>query len=212
MWAKVMCHFRCEGCQRRSPLNHLDTDGEVSCLRCGERNDFDAGQWLDAIDHAEACARKGGGELRAHGEDRLVPHRIRQKTLVTRATGGHPTCRRCAAALTVVRCKVGMLVVACSACDREWKYVLPRGTRASRPQLGGVIAAAHRRGETTARVVEGEGSLAVECAQCGAAVSTPDSQVVVGCDYCGISLSIPANALPPDRDLEPEAWWLYFPG
>ena len=115
MWAKVMCHFRCEGCQRRSPLNHLDTDGEVSCLRCGERNDFDAGQWLDAIDHAEACAREGGGELRAHGEDRLVPHRIRQKTLVTRATGGHPTCRRCAAALTVVRCKVGMLVVACSA-------------------------------------------------------------------------------------------------
>lgn len=212
-WVEVHCHFRCAGCQRRSPVNHLDLDGEVECLRCGEANDFDPGQWLDAIDHARACAHNEPGQAAEHGDDALRPNRIRQKTLVTRAAAGHPACQECQVELTVERCAVGMLVVSCPSCAHEWKYVLPRGTRASRPELGGAIAAAHARGGGMARLVEGgeEGARGIECPNCGAAVDHPTGTVVARCSYCRMTLRIPQRGLAAEEDLTPEPWWLFFP-
>ena len=193
-------------------MNHLDFDGEVECLRCGEQSDFDVGQWLDAIDHALACARSGDEAPKTHGSDALVEHRIRQKTLVTQAAAGRPTCPDCNAPLEVKRCMAGMLVVVCSGCSHQTKYVLPRGTRLAKPELGGAIAAAHARGATMATLAEGEGATAVHCPGCGAPVEHPPGSIVARCAYCKTSLRVPTAALATERDLDPEPWWLFFPG
>jgi LSD1 subclass zinc finger protein len=211
-WARVQCHFRCEHCQRRSPLNHIDMDGSVDCLRCGQANPFEPGQWLDAIDHARARALSGDAEVVALGNDAIRPHRIKQATMVIRAAAGQPTCPDCSEPLEVRRCAVGMLVVGCKSCDIESKYVLPSGTRASKPELGGAIAAAHARGVGEATVAQDSaGVQSVECSKCGAPLDHPPSAVVVRCGYCRITLRVPSRGLATEGDLEPEVWWLFFP-
>ena len=192
-------------------MNHLDFDGEVECLRCGEVSEFDAGQWLDAIDHALARAKSGDETPLAHGSDTYVEHRIRQRTLVTSAAAGEPACPDCGAALVVDRCRGGMLVMTCSGCDHKSKYVLPRGTRMSKPELGGAISAAHAKGASMANLVEDGGTSAVHCPNCGAPVEHPAGSIVARCAYCKTSLRVPTPALATERDLEPEVWWLFFP-
>jgi ribosomal protein L37AE/L43A len=207
----VQCHFRCANCRRRSPLDHLDFDGNVQCLRCGEVSPFEVGQWIDAVAHARARGESGDETPAELGSDVWVEHRLRQKTLVTRAAAGQPSCPDCNAPLHAKRCKVGMLVVACSQCDHESKYVLPRGTRLSVPELGGAIAAALAKGAGVAALVETEEATAVQCPNCGAPVEHRDTSIVGRCAYCRTSLKIPTPALATDRDLEPETWWLFFP-
>ncbi len=211
-WARVQCHFRCKNCQRRSPLNHMDLDGSVECLRCGEANPFEAWPWLDAIDHARTRAQSGDTEPVARGNDAFRPHRIKQCTLVIRAAAGQPTCPECSEPLELRRCAVGMLVVACKTCDIESKYVLPSLIRASKPELGGVIAAAHARDAGEAKIAQSpQGVQSVECPKCGAPLLHPPSSVVVRCGYCRVTLRVPSRGLATEGDLEPEVWWLYFP-
>jgi len=187
-------------------------DGAVECLRCGESNSFDAGQWLDAIDHVRDRARSGDPEPVAHGSDTLIPRRIVQKTLVTRAAAGWPSCPECGGELGVRRCAVGMLVVGCDGCGVESKYVLPSGTRASKPELGGAIAVAHARGAAEANVAQdAQGVQTIACSKCGAPLDHPEASVVVRCPFCRVSLRVPNRGLASEGDLEPEVWWLYFP-
>ena len=147
-----------------------------------------------------------------HGSDALVEHRIHQKTLVTVAAAGTPTCPTCQAPLEVEKNLAGMLVMSCTGCAAQTKYRLPRGTRMAMPQLGGVIATAHARGAAEATIDGTDGAFAARCPGCGAAVDHPKGSIVTRCEYCKISLRIPPVALRDAEELVPEVWWMFFPG
>src|SRR5688500_8082797 len=77
-WAALRVHFQCRGCGLFSPLNSLDVDGEVDCLRCGMRQAFDPGAWTHALEHAHDVADLGGGptpEGRCARRDVSIAHK-----------------------------------------------------------------------------------------------------------------------------------------
>lgn len=160
-------------------MNHLDLDGRVECLRCGHESDFETGQWLDAVEHAQARAKSRDETPASHGSDALVEHRIHQKTLVTVAAAGAPTCSTCQAPLEVEK--------------RPDQVPPPTRNQNGHAQLGGVIATAHARGAAEATI---DGAFAARCPGCGAAVDHPTGSIVTRRESCKISLRIPTVARP----------------
>ncbi len=216
-WVGVKCHHRCGSCMQLSPLNHLDFDGQVECLRCGASEDFDLGQWVDALEHARkvasgALSPKPGETYVLHGSDEHRPHAIRKRTLVTRAMPGCPTCPGCGEPLRVDRCAVGLLVVGCTGCDWSAKFLLPRGIRQSEPRLGGAIAAAHAKDARDATLeTNASGAAVVHCPHCSAPLEHDVNATIARCAYCRVTVRIPASELRRrGHELEPELWWLYF--
>jgi hypothetical protein len=211
-WVRIRCHFRCSSCLRTSPLNQLDFDGTVECLRCGAEEAFDIGQWVDALEHARRVAESGSSEESSHGNDDIQPYALKRRTLVTRAACGQPACPGCAAPLRVERAMAGLLAVGCSSCDWTGKFLVPRGVRQSVPALSGVIAAAHAKDAQEATVEAGaSGAAVVRCPYCTAPIEHAARATVARCTYCRVTVRMPNRALRESgSELEPEIWWLWF--
>lgn len=212
-WVAIQCHFRCASCRQRSPLNHLDFDGDVECLRCGQTERFDLGQWVDALAFAARVSEnQDQTTVETHGSDAIRSHAIVKKTLVTRAHSGVPSCPGCDAPLGVERVQAGLLVAMCSACDWRGKFVLPRGVRQIEPRLAGAIAAAHAKDARPA-TLEGTdaGAAVVKCPYCTAPIDHEATATIARCKYCRVTVRLPSKRLVAlGHELEPELWWLYF--
>ncbi|MCB9754138.1 MAG: hypothetical protein H6713_29705 [Myxococcales bacterium] len=68
-WVAVRSEFQCRVCGKLSPINHLELDGEATCLHCATNQAFDAGQWREALAHAHAVGDLAGPDpegRRAH--------------------------------------------------------------------------------------------------------------------------------------------------
>ena len=210
-WVAIRCHFRCASCRQLSPLNHLDFDGTVECLRCGAEEPFDIGQWVTALDHARHVADAATAQEVSHGSDEIRPHALKRRTLVTRSVGGEPPCPGCAAPLRIERATAGWLRVACTSCDWSGEFVVPRGVRQTVPSLAGVIAAAHAKDARPATVEGSGGASIVRCPYCGAPIEHEARATIARCAHCRVTVRMPNAALRArGSELEPERWWLYF--
>ncbi len=58
VWVCAECTFRCRSCGFAVPLNHLDMDGAVLCVRCGIEQAFEVVRWRQALGHREEEERK----------------------------------------------------------------------------------------------------------------------------------------------------------
>ncbi len=238
----VRCDFQCRTCGHLSPLNALDLDGTVRCLRCGQDQVFDVEGWSTALDHAHAVGDLAGpgdegrqphprvsiagdnpfaaiGRYRtsarhAQSGTRMVEGMVMPRSLRIDAAPGHPLCRACATPLSWTR-GGGGLTTTCGDCGRTARYELdPRAPRLSGGLLG-VIADEQRRDRPAVQLAEGSGGAAVmRCPGCGAALEDASDGASVRCGFCQTVARVPGAIRQRVFDHAPEAetWWLLFRG
>ncbi len=218
----VRCQFQCRSCGHMSPLNQLDLDGTVRCLRCGLEQVFDVGSWTGALHHAHAV-----GDLAGPAPEGLHPHprvsiagdnplasigryrtsaRLSQtgtsiedgmvvpRSLRIDAAPGHPLCPSCSDPLELGAAR-GTLIAACARCQRTATYdVDPRASRIC-PGLAGVLAEDQRSDRPEVRVADVGASDAsvLRCPGCGAALTGADDAPSVTCEFCKTVARIPGR-------------------
>ena len=217
------CDFQCRGCGLRSPLHGFDVDGEVECQRCGLNQAFDTAQWKEALEHVHAVGDLSGPSPEGRNPTPGVsiaaqnPHRtlgvehtqsehtqqttifsgggMRQLTLRTAASPGHPLCRKCHAPLDAQPDGRGGLESACPRCGDRARYALPPGTQAIYPALVAVIGEEHRLDRPAVKVgAGGGGAVAITCPSCGAALPLTSAADLVTCAFCKAVARVPMRA------------------
>ena len=152
LWVGVRCQFQCRLCGHPSPLNHLDVDGSVSCLRCGLDQVFDVGWWIEGLDHAMRCGVLAGqsGNYAQLGVSATSLNLVQSGMLIAGGTmvlrslrvsagPGHPPCSRCHAPLEIDF--DGLTTKArCPTCSATQTCELPAKARELCSAVRGVIA------------------------------------------------------------------------
>ncbi|MBX3234111.1 MAG: hypothetical protein KIT84_06370 [Labilithrix sp.] len=225
-WTSVRCTFQCRACGHLSPLDHLDMDGSVECLRCGLDQAFDVGSWREGLEHARtlglASARAATSQYSAIGETHTAAEhqqgglvigggQLTQLSLRVNAAPGTPLCPECRAPFVASFDATGAMTVRCHACSTSMTTKLPAPGKSMCPELRGVLAEAQVEGRREARVKGGE-ALAVLCPTCDAPLAVTGASINVTCTYCRTPSRIPrkrmfelGHAAPT-----PTVWWLAF--
>jgi len=236
-WVAITCEFQCRACSHLSPLNYLDLDGSVRCLRCGLDQAFARAAWQRALGHAHAV-----GDLAGSPEGRH-PHpvfSIAKENPFAKARGGRdsqsgfatergvqiptnvqvsaevgtPDCEKCRVPLVVQRRGPGQIHSSCPRCGEARTYVLPpEGPRIS-PGLVGVMATEHRTDTPMTRVEDRPGAVAILCPSCGGALEVARDSRFATCTYCRTTSRIPEKTLyrSGSEAVTPERIWLAFEG
>ena len=229
----VCCHFQCRSCGHRSPLNELDLDGTVRCLRCGLDQMFDVSSWAAALDHAHGVGDLAGpspegrhphprisiagdnplasiGRYRtsarlAQSGTRVEDGMVVPRSLIIDAAPGWPLCSRCNLPLEI-RGSDGHATTSCPDCGRSASYDIdPR----ARQLCSGLIAAVAEDQRTDRLAVQVTGQEAGEasvlrCPGCGAAMSDVSDAATVRCEFCNTVARIPAAVRQELFDHEPD--------
>lgn len=206
-WVSVECAFTCRMCGFVVPLNQIDTDGAVSCVRCGLEQAFEVRAWGDALRHAHCvgAGQESSRTLEVGGANRL---RIT-------ARPGRPECASCGGALEIAFGEKGRVDLTCKSCGKTDGYVIPAQARnMSKGKLIGVIATQHLADREAVKVERSAGAVAVQCPSCNASLPPPDDSKLVTCKYCNTVSRIPDNVafLLNGREPVAEAMWLLFKG
>lgn len=239
-WVSVRCEFQCRACGHLSPLNFLDLDGSVRCLRCGLDQAFARASWEQVLEHAHSV-----GDLAGSAEGR-EPHalysiagenpfaavrsaRHTQSGFVTergmqiptsvqlQADLDPPTCDGCQSALIIQRGGPGEVRTTCSRCSATRSYQLPAEAPKIAPGIVGVIASEHRSDCPATRVqddVARPGAIAVLCPACGGQLSPTRDSPFATCGFCRTTSRIPQKTLfrVGGEMAKPERFWLAFQG
>ncbi len=224
LWVGVRCQFQCRLCGHPSPLNHLDVDGSVSCLRCGLDQVFDVGSWIEGLDHAMRCGALAGQrdkykqlgvsatslELVQNGM-LIAGGNMIMRSLRVSAGPGHPPCARCHTPLEI---EVDGLTTKtrCPKCSAAQTCELPAKARELCSALRGVIAEELTLDKREAKVDDGGGASAIKCAHCAAPLKVTGVSTIVTCEYCGASSRIPRRTMFKLGHDQPvtQLWWLAF--
>lgn len=232
----VRCRFQCRGCGHMAPLDHLDTDGSVRCVRCGLDQAFDVESWVETLAFAHAVGDLAGPEPEGRFPDPLFaiheqnPHgavgvsrvfethavtgevqrgaAVLQRSLEVRAHPGRPLCT-CGAPLELRRAPDGV-ESRCAACGR-------RGTARLDPRAGrlcGALRATFGATSTPPDATRGlTGSMGFSCPGCGAPLKIKPGEPMATCPFCKLSSRVSAAATGGTGEDQPAAvWWLVFEG
>ncbi len=223
-WVGVECGFTCSACGHVSPLNYLDNDGDVQCLRCGTEQRFDSDQWWESLALAHAVGDLAGpapegrfplpgasiadeNMFKPIGVDKtFADHQqrgmiidgsgMRQHSLKVRAMPGHPLCEKCKQPRRVTACAGGELTLQCPACADTRTYLRPNGIPDSLSALSGVVAMDHEKGGRHADVQQdASGAVAIRCPNCSAPLDFDGKSTVIRCKFCEIAVRIPSHTL-----------------
>ena len=223
IWVGVRCQFQCRACGHLSPLNHLDVDGSVACLRCGIEQMFDNTAWVDGLDHAMRCGALAGqsGKFKqlgitmtaadfAQNQIKISSGLVTSSSLQISAGPGHPPCPRCHWPLDI-EIDGTTTKARCSKCDATQACELAAPAKKLCSPVCGVIAEEllERR---EAKVDDSAGALAIKCAHCAAPLKVTGMSTIVTCEYCGSSSRIPRRTmfkLGHDKPVQ-QLWWLAF--
>ena len=224
-WVAVECTFQCRACGFRVPLNHLDMDGAVLCVRCGVEQTFEVVRWREALAHAHAVGDffQNGGAGFDNPADSIGTSctgveltTLGANALAIRASPGHPLCRGCHAPVVVEVTPQGGASVACASCDEQASYGLPPLAHEMTPALRATIASEHRTDRPVVGVLESTGSaaIAITCPSCSAPLTTTEESRFITCAYCKTAARIPDRTWWRVRGGEPtsESMWLLFAG
>jgi len=224
VWVAVRSQFQCRSCGHLSPLNHLDTDGSVDCLRCGLNQAFDVSSWHAALEHAHAVGDLAGpdpegrhphaslsiaavnplrdvGVTRATAGLALSGTRVAgamtlQRSLRIDAGPGHPVCRRCQVPVSV-SVSPQRIQSSCPRCHEVAVYGLPPKVSALAPALRAAIADDHRTDREAARLEadDSQGAVAIKCPSCSAPLDVDGRARYVRCGFCHTSSRIPDRTI-----------------
>lgn len=232
-WIAVRCQFQCRSCGHLSPLNHLDLDGSVVCLRCGLDQVFELDQWADGLDHAmRAGTEAGAGDFAGLGVTTsavelvqsgftLTDGMMKTRSLRVSAGPGHPLCARCRVPLVHAAEAEGVSSSRCPQCTDTLRCALPPQARSLCGPVRAVIAEELALDRREARIdapgADGgatPGAIAIKCPQCSAPLKITGASTIVTCEYCQTASRIPSRTLfrlGHDHPV-PQVWWLRFSG
>jgi len=224
-WVGVEAMFKCRACGHRSPINFLDVDGDVRCLRCGIDQELARDLWWDGLALAHAAGDLHGpgpegqfptGRPLAHAKlfDQLQKIGVEKtyaessqggvvidgggvhsRSLLVRALPGHPLCATCKRPLEVTACEHDDLSVRCPECGDAHTYRRPRLPK-SLHALAGVVAMEHEKGGRDAKLdQDASGAQVIACPACGAPLDVDGTTTVVRCKFCSVSVRIPSETL-----------------
>jgi hypothetical protein len=239
-WVSFRAEFQCRACGHLSPLNCLDLDGSVRCLRCGLDQAFATSAWQRAIEHAHALGDLAGSDEGRHphpiysiaavnpfrtsttANDDQSGFAIEQGVMVPKsvrstAAVGQPSCKRCNVPLVCERAGAGRITTRCTRCNETRSYALPVEAGRLFPALVGVIAGEHRADQPPTRVAAETGSesaMALACPGCGAALTVAPGTRLATCEYCRTTSRIPDKTYyrAGGDAVQVEIWWLAFEG
>ncbi|GMV15403.1 MAG: hypothetical protein AMXMBFR56_36270 [Polyangiaceae bacterium] len=234
-WVGVMASFQCRACGHVSPLNHLDVDGSVMCLRCGVDQRFDPEQWWKSVDFAHAVGDLAGSPEGRFPQsvsvalDNEVANVGVERTFAEQQQGdddeghamtlcamlGHPLCEGCRTPLALTELTEASLVTRCPSCQKSHSYDRPPSVARRYPALRGVVAEEHERANLPVDVQnDAGGAVLLRCPNCSAPLAVTGSSTVVTCRFCNAVSRLPPAALrglghhAPKRLL----WWMLFQG
>lgn len=226
-WVAVRCRFQCRSCGHISPLDHLDMDGSVTCLRCGIDQHFDVSSWKDGLDHAMRVgllAGESGKYARVGKSASTVEHvqsgmrieggMVTMLSLRVSAGPGHPLCQRCRVPL-VVDVADNVATSRCPTCGTGMRCKLPEQARRMCKPVRAVLAEELATDRPDAKVDsngKAAGAVAITCPHCSAPLRVTGSASIVTCEYCKTSSRIPRRTLfqlGHDHPV-PQVWWLQF--
>ena len=230
----VRCHFQCRSCGHMSPLNQLDLDGTVRCLRCGLDQVFDVGSWVAALNHAHGVGDLAGPEPEGRhphprvsiaGDNPLASigryrtsARMSQtgtsvedgmvvpRSLRIDASPGHPLCPDCDVPVAL-SASGGTLTTRCGTCGTAASYEVDPEARRLCPGLRGVAAEAARGDRPRVRLAEAgpEGASVIRCPGCGAAMKGIGDAPTATCEFCQTVARVPGQVRHELFDHEPDA-------
>ncbi len=224
IWVGVRCQFQCRLCGHASPLNHLDVDGSVTCLRCGLDQVFDVETWIEGLDHAMRCGVLAGrrDEYKQLGATATALELVQNgmviangamimRSLRVAAGPGHPLCNRCHHPLEAELAD-DVTRTRCTSCGATQSCELPERATEMCEALIGVIAEELALDQKEAKIEEAAEADAINCGHCGAPLKVTGVSTIVSCEYCGASSRIPRRTmfkLGHDQPV-PQLWWLAF--
>lgn len=231
----LRCRFQCRGCGHLAPLDRLDLDGTVRCLRCGLDQAFDITVWNEGLAFAHAVGDLAGPEPEGRSQDphyaiaTINPYRhvglteicetftasgevtrgaqTLQRSLELRAHPGHPRCG-CGGGLNLERASEGITSV-CARCGRRQQHRLEPRTHKRSRTLVAVIEAQDEAPMATRGLT---GSLGYSCPSCGAPLPVRLGDALVTCDHCKLVSRVAPVAGALGEDRPPRVWWAIFDG
>ncbi len=240
-WACLWGQFKCRSCGFHSPINFLDADGGLQCVRCGIDQAFDVSRWPLVLGKTHSIADFDGPspEYRASDPSLELSYDLAQWQKLNRfpqcycwtdegesgsslvlewaVAPGHPACKKCGVLLDTGFDAEGRLLTRCSGCGDEAAYAAWAIDANLYEPLIGVIAGEHQVDLARAQLVEERSSqvVALSCPLCRAPLHVPaDSPALTSCDHCGASVRVPAE-MRQGAEVDGsgiEPFWLLFRG
>jgi hypothetical protein len=226
VWVCVECTFRCRSCGFAVPLNQLDMDGAVVCVRCGTEQAFEVARWRQALGHAHSA-----GDLSGDRAEGIPKEKNPFRTVGTSRTGiklaieganaleitaspGHPLCERCRAPLEITFDPAARSRAACKSCDESAEYVVPAAARKMTRALHAIVATEHRADRAEVSVEATDAAITVKCPNCSAPLPIDQASKFLTCRFCNTSARIPDRTWARVRGGAPavESMWLLFQG
>lgn len=241
-FTRVLAHLLCRSCGQRSPLNALDVDGMVTCVRCGLTQAYDVSVWSEALETAHGVSDlafpKPEGRFATAGDPSIADHPaaavgksrsalsfdassvtmdgavMRTRSLSLEASPGHPLCETCTTPL-VAHVEGQHLRIGCEACNTVMRYALPTPIAPIENWPAGIYADDCCVDRPDASMVESAGgAVAIKCPTCNAALEARVEQHFVTCNYCRTACRIPSRTLWAlhTDKVEAKPFWLLFEG
>jgi hypothetical protein len=213
-WMAIEVRFECRACGFLSPLNHLDVDGDVTCLHCGTMQRFALDDWASIIEEAHAL-----GENTSHfNYDIGTSHTFvefseaRQRV---RLSPGNPLCGKCRSPYQLVGRNEASLAAHCPTCRETRTFELPPQARGRFRGLAGVLGIEHEANRPPARLNRtSAGVVALQCPRCGGGLNPSPESSLAHCQYCQTTCLIDSSAMWQSgmKRLAPQWWWLLLQG
>ncbi len=236
-WVVIRCEFQCRSCGFHVPLNHLDVDGAVRCLRCGVEQVFDVDLWRSGLSAAHEVGDLAGPnpEGRFPNPSRsiaaenpharigvamtcAVHHRVSgqggldKASLRVTAAPGFPLCEACNTPLGVA-VSGGSVRASCARCGTDARYETPAAGLALYHNLVAVLAPEHRVDAADAAEEEQGDALAVRCPNCRAPIPVDGNSYFASCDFCHTQVRIRDQTMRKlVSEPKPLPWWVLFRG
>lgn len=242
IWVAVRCEFQCRSCGFFVPLDHLDIDGRVDCLRCGVEQVFDVDSWRVGLAAAHEVGDLAGPDpegqfpnphcsIAARNPQRAIgitataaisaqaattagPDGVHHRSLRVAAAPGCPLCDSCSTPLTVVVAGRSARAT-CARCGEHASYELPERAPALYHNLIAALAPEHRTDAADAAedVSAGGGAVSVRCPNCAGPIAVDGESHFECCDFCHTTVRIRDETLRKlIADPRPLPWWLLFRG
>ena len=229
LWAALEVRFECRACRQLSPLNHLETSGQIKCVHCGVDQRLEAICWQSVVEHAHAVADLAGpvANLRwananpvtlspfaSVGQNTAFAD-LAIETLHVRSAPGHPLCDHCLTPLSIGHSTPTRLTVVCPSCQLQRSYDLPPPVLNLLPAVRGVVGAEHESGRRDVQTEVGAGGeVVVRCGNCTAPLQFPPGTSVCHCAFCKVACRITPEAMwrTGTRALQAHWWWLLLDG
>ncbi|MGO8998076.1 MAG: hypothetical protein ACLQVI_32555 [Polyangiaceae bacterium] len=226
-WVCIECTFKCRACGFDVPLNRLDMDGAVLCVRCGVEQAFEVARWRQALGHAQGVGdlfgdRAAGIPVEKNPFRTVGTSRTSAKlttdganALEITASPGHPPCETCRLPLDVEVTSAGRSTAVCKACGGPAaEYGLPAAAQKMMRGLMAIVAAEHRTDRAEVSVEETGAAIAVKCPNCSAPLDVEKDSKLATCKFCKAIARIPDRTWARLSGSAParESMWLLFRG